>query len=241
MKRFLTSRSLAFTVAFSLCQLSFSTADAQQVGRSRLLPNPVSSGGNRVNIRDPQRGQGGGQFNDPRSGERTHAGVDLTASNEAPVQAVDNGIVIRSVNTQQRTYSTAMDPPLPVDNNGAGNRVTVRHQDGTTSSYFHLTGNQQPSIGERVVEGQVIGAVGRTGNVPSQADTHLHFEYRDRSGTPVRPEIQGVSSTQSTPVQSNYTEPTGRTDLSLAANSNGPSVTPRHPGATPQTASFRLR
>ena len=217
--------------AFFLAETS---AEAQQPGRSRLLPNPVSSGGNRLNVRDPLRGQGGGQFGDPRSSGQPHAGVDLTAPLGAPVQVVNDGTVIRSVDTQHRPYSTANDAPLPPDFNGAGNRVTVRHSDGTTSAYFHLSGDQQPRVGERVVAGQIIGTVGRTGNVPANADTHLHFETRNRNNTPVKPEIDGISTTSPARIEMNENAP-------RQPAPTGPAVTPRRSGTTPQTASFRLR
>lgn len=246
MSRFSLLRCFALAAAAGLYVLSGTAANAQQPGRSRLIPNPVASAGGRVNIPDPQRHQGNGQFRSRTGGQ--HNGVDLTANAGTPVQAVDGGTVIRSVNTQlpdrtrwnsqQQPYSTANDP-LPPDSNDAGNRVTIRHADGSTSAYFHLSGDGQPSVGDRVVPGQVIGNVGRTGNVPTNADTHLHFETRDRNGTPTRPQIDGIPSTQLQPVTTAPQTPVSSGPISLP--STGPAVTPRQAGTSSQTAGFRFR
>ncbi len=225
---------------------------AQTPGRSSLLPNPVPSAGGRVNISDPQRGQGAGRFNTPRNGGRNHNGVDLTAPVGTPVQAAQGGVVIRSESFTPQPYSTVNTPPLPgIGNrfdgagnrmNGAGNRVTIQHDDGTYTSYFHLEGGNQPSVGERVVPGQVIGNVGTSGNVPENADPHLHFEVRDNNGNPVEPRF--IETSQPSQTAGNNSQ---NNDRPAVANpplpepeprNNQPVVPRRQPGTELPTASI---
>jgi murein DD-endopeptidase MepM/ murein hydrolase activator NlpD len=230
------------TLAVATCSADF--AEAQQVGRSRLLPNPVPSGGNRINVRDPQRGQGGGQFGDPRSGGRTHSGIDLTADAGTPVTSVDSGRVIRS-EVSGPYCSTPASNSVPTGTetlrveqrlNSAGNNVVVQHGDGTSAYYYHLNGQEQPAVGAYVLAGQPIGQVGRTGNVPERADTHLHLEVRNSQGIPVAPEITGSNETSNPPaVRPASNNGSGRIEYA------SPVVTPRQPGAAAATASFRLR
>lgn len=62
----------------------------------------------------------------------------------------------------------------------AGNLITIKHEkDGQTeySSYGHLdSGSVAVSVGDRVKQGDVIGAVGNTGD---SLLTHLHFQLND--------------------------------------------------------------
>lgn len=57
---------------------------------------------------------------------------------------------------------------------GYGNYVVIKHANGTQTVYAHLSQNFV-SVGERVVQGQTIGAVGNTGR---STGPHLHFEVR---------------------------------------------------------------
>lgn len=87
-------------------------------------------------------------------------GVDLAASLGTSVLASASGEVIIS-----RTYGY---------NGGYGQYIVVKHDNGTQTLYAHLSQNFV-SAGERVVQGQVIGAVGNTGR---SSGPHLHFEIR---------------------------------------------------------------
>ena len=66
---------------------------------------------------------------------------------------------------------------------GYGNQVIIKHSDGTTSSYSHLS-KINAEVGDQVAQGQVIGKVGKTGNATGP---HLHLERRDRQGRAVNP------------------------------------------------------
>ena len=54
----------------------------------------------------------------------------------------------------------------------AGTYVTIRHSDGTSSLYAHLS-STNVSDGQRVDAGDAIGRVGQTGRA---FGPHLHFE-----------------------------------------------------------------
>jgi len=57
---------------------------------------------------------------------------------------------------------------------GYGNYVVVSHANGTQTLYAHLSRNDV-RVGERVIQGQPLGAVGNTGR---STGPHLHFEIR---------------------------------------------------------------
>lgn len=63
-----------------------------------------------------------------------------------------------------------------------GNRVVIKHDDGVYSAYVHLKrGSAEVSVGQRVQQGQVIAAVGNTGN---STQPHLHVQLMDRARFP---------------------------------------------------------
>ncbi|MCI0619438.1 M23 family metallopeptidase [Candidatus Wolfebacteria bacterium] len=59
-------------------------------------------------------------------------------------------------------------------NGGYGSYVVVRHDNGTQTLYAHNS-NNIVGVGQRVVQGQVIGYVGATGRATG---AHVHFEVR---------------------------------------------------------------
>lgn len=66
-----------------------------------------------------------------------------------------------------------------------GNAIKIRHGDGTTALYGHLSGiNVKP--GQKVKAGQAIGKMGNTGR---SFGSHLHFEVRktDKYGGDINP------------------------------------------------------
>ena len=62
-------------------------------------------------------------------------------------------------------------------NSGYGNYIKIQHPNGSLTLYAHLS---VVSIkeGQSVTQGQVIGAIGNTGNVTGPTGCHLHFEIR---------------------------------------------------------------
>ena len=109
-------------------------------------------------------------FGDPRSGGRTHMGVDCFASLGTPLVAVESGWI---------RYATEQSSPYDCSTgagDGSGNRVSLRGRSGYVYYYGHLdtilVDTDQP-----VERGQVIGTVGRTGNAACST-AHLHLEVK---------------------------------------------------------------
>lgn len=90
-------------------------------------------------------------------------GVDIGAPIGTPVYAAAGGEVVIS------KYS-AGNPWF----GGYGNYIAIKHDNGTQTVYGHLS-QVRVSVGERVNQGEVIGAVGNTGR---STGPHLHFEVR---------------------------------------------------------------
>lgn len=103
----------------------------------------------------------------PVTGRRAmHRGVDLRGRTGAKVHAVAAGKVI-----------------ISKFNKYAGNKVAIRHRDGSTSFYYHLS-RRSVNVGSRVRSHQVIGRVGSTGRVTG---AHLHFGFKNSKGRWMNP------------------------------------------------------
>ncbi len=106
----------------------------------------------------------------PRSGGRTHQGVDLLARRGTPVRAIYDGELFR------------------VAHSGLGGRhIWLRTPWDDEFYYAHLD-EFAPGIstGVEVSQGDLIGYVGTTGNSPPNIP-HLHFEYHPDGGRAVNP------------------------------------------------------
>lgn len=113
-------------------------------------------------IRSDRRGDG--FFAANRNGNRMHEGIDLFAQAGTPVLAARSGKVIAATG-----------------NNGMGNYVIIRHADNIATIYGHLS-RIYVGKGQFVRQGQIIGAVGKTGNANYRdIQPHLHFEVRKNS------------------------------------------------------------
>jgi len=101
-------------------------------------------------------------FNASRSnGTRLHEGIDLLATNGQPIYAVADGVLIRQSGAEAAL--SGMSWGLAGDN-------------GSYYFYAHLSSfTDGLSVGSRVRSGDVIGAVGDTGNA-GPGNNHLHFE-----------------------------------------------------------------
>jgi murein DD-endopeptidase MepM/ murein hydrolase activator NlpD len=106
-------------------------------------------------------GRGDGFFGSDRSGRRTHKGLDLLGQVGTPVLAARSGRVIAAR-----------------QNNGMGKFVVIEHSGGIATLYGHLS-EIWVREGQYVRQGQLIGAIGKTGNANSSGIMpHLHFEVR---------------------------------------------------------------
>jgi murein DD-endopeptidase MepM/ murein hydrolase activator NlpD len=121
-----------------------------------------------------------GEFGAGRNGGRTHEGFDIVAACGVELVAVSNG----------RVLDAGYDPVL------YGNYVLI-HGEEEARSYFyaHLPRPASVGRGERVWEGERIGAVGKTGNAIS-VGCHLHFEIHSTAfrSTPVPRCAAGIAT-----------------------------------------------
>ncbi len=116
------------------------------------LPIPILFGVTRSNLT--------ANFGDPRSGGRTHEGLDIMAPRGALIVSPTAAVVLgRGVWA------------------GAGNYVSTANPGGETFVYMHLDQPSALNSGDLLEPGDLIGFVGNTGNAAGGA-THLHFEIR---------------------------------------------------------------
>lgn len=97
--------------------------------------------------------------------DHTHKGLDIAAKTGTPIYAVADGTV---------TFSGTM--------GGYGNLMIIDHGNGITTYYGHCS-RLNKKEGAKVKAGDVIAAVGNTGN---STGSHLHFEIR-KNGVYVNP------------------------------------------------------
>lgn len=138
-----------------------------------LLALAVANGGLAITIGAPEPGGAEGlrlpvagvrpedlkdSWGDRRSGGRAHKGIDIFAPDGTPVLAPADAVVV-----ERRVH------PL------GGITLYLRDTDGVTVYYYaHLRGYRAGlKEGYLVRRGDVVGYVGRTGNV--QGSSHLHF------------------------------------------------------------------
>jgi murein DD-endopeptidase MepM/ murein hydrolase activator NlpD len=102
---------------------------------------------------------GDGHFGARRSGARKHNGIDLMAPVGTDVRSVKSGWVVAAREAR-----------------GFGKYVEIYHGQGLISIYAHLD-EINVNVLQRVRQGQVIGAIGKTGNANHRAILpHLHLE-----------------------------------------------------------------
>ncbi len=109
-------------------------------------------------------------WGEPRSGGRSHQGVDMMATRGTPLVAIENGTVLR------------------IGNGGLGGKtVWLRSDSGHEYYYAHLDGWASGlGEGDYLEVGELLGYVGNTGNAIHTLP-HLHFEYHRNGGSPVNP------------------------------------------------------
>jgi murein DD-endopeptidase MepM/ murein hydrolase activator NlpD len=94
----------------------------------------------------------------PKGQGLNNDGINIGAPKGAPVVAAANGIVVYAGNEMK----------------GFGNLVLIRHEGGWVTAYAHLD-RMLVTKDAVVAQGDMIGTVGKSGNVPSP---QLHFEVR---------------------------------------------------------------
>ena len=101
-------------------------------------------------------------------GSSNHKGIDIAGPVGTDVWAADGGTVIYA-----QYWSGS----------GYGNIVMIEHDNGDITYYAHLD-SISVQEGDEVAQGDIIGAMGATGNV---SGSHLHFEVRPGGGEPANP------------------------------------------------------
>ena len=96
-------------------------------------------------------------------GMHGHNGVDIASAYGSNIYATAEGTVLIARSAGW--------------NGGYGQYVVIKHPNGTQSLYAHLSG-VTVSAGNYVRQGQVIGYMGRSGQVSGPTGVHLHFEIR---------------------------------------------------------------
>lgn len=94
-----------------------------------------------------------------------HKGVDFGAQTGTPIQAAGDGVV-----------------EMAGWNGGYGQYVRIKHGNGYSTAYAHMS-RMGVKPGQRVRQGQVIGAVGSTGR---STGPHLHYEVM-QNGKQINP------------------------------------------------------
>lgn len=100
------------------------------------------------------------------SWSRYHTGIDFSAAIGTTIRAADTGVVTNAGYNGGAGW--------------AGFYVSIRHADGTSSLYAHMSG-ATVSVGQTVGGGQTIGSVGMTGRT---FGPHTHFEIYPAGATP---------------------------------------------------------
>lgn len=108
-------------------------------------------------------------WGDPRSGGRSHLGVDMIAARNTPLAAIYSGTILR--------ISTG---------DLSGLSIWLRSRNGDEFFYAHLEDYADISVGQSVEEGEIIGYNGSSGNAPPWLP-HLHFEWHPNGGSAVNP------------------------------------------------------
>lgn len=98
--------------------------------------------------------------------DHTHMGMDIASPNGTAIKAAADGTI---------TYAGWM--------GGYGNLIIISHGNGIQTYYGHCS-KLYASVGKEVKAGDIIAAVGSTGN---STGNHLHFEIR-KNGAQVNPQ-----------------------------------------------------
>lgn len=165
-----TTTAPAQTTTTTASTTSTSTTTSTTVPTTTTVPAtaPVTTGGGTCPV------AGSVTFVDswgaPRSGGRSHQGVDMISARGTPLAAIYSGVI-------QRTSSS----------NLGGITIWLKADSGDTFYYAHLEAHAAGiSPGVAVSEGQIIGYNGSSGNAPDYLP-HLHFEYHPAGGGAVNP------------------------------------------------------
>ncbi|HEY2665696.1 MAG TPA: M23 family metallopeptidase [Actinomycetota bacterium] len=143
------------------------TAQAAPAGTPDVqsFPAPAGSGTLTLPVAGPVTSPFGPRTSPTTGVQEFHEGIDIGAPQGTPIRAAASGTV---------TFAGQM--------SGYGNIVILSHAGGLETRYAHQSA-MSVTAGQTVAAGEVIGAVGATGEATGP---HLHFEVR-RNGVAVDP------------------------------------------------------
>lgn len=113
------------------------------------------------------------RFGEPTKVQKSHTGIDIANKEGTPIPEFNTGTVTEIGNQP----------------GGYGNYVKIKDTSGYTERYSHLK-KAYVKVGQAVKRGDIIGLMGKTGNVysPSGGDpSHLHYEIVDAYNRYVNP------------------------------------------------------
>jgi murein DD-endopeptidase MepM/ murein hydrolase activator NlpD len=117
----------------------------------------TASGALTLPVAGPVTSPFGARTSPTTGAQEFHEGIDIAAAQGTPIRAAASGTV---------TFAGQM--------SGYGNVVIVSHDGGLQTRYAHQSA-MSVTAGQTVAAGEVIGAVGATGEATGP---HLHFEVR---------------------------------------------------------------
>ena len=123
----------------------------------RALQAATGSGALTLPVAGPVTSPFGARTSPTTGAQEFHEGIDIGAARGTPIRAAASGTV---------TFAGQM--------SGYGNVVIVSHDGGLQTRYAHQSA-MSVTAGQTVAAGDVIGAVGSTGEATGP---HLHFEVR---------------------------------------------------------------
>jgi murein DD-endopeptidase MepM/ murein hydrolase activator NlpD len=162
-----TTTTLAATASTAGGEPATTTTAPPETGTTAPPPPPPASSGGACPVAGAVSFTD--SWGDPRSGGRSHKGVDMIAARNTPLVAIFSGRI-------QRLSSGAL----------SGVALYLRADNGDQFFYAHLESYADISVGQSVAEGEVIGYNGSSGNAPDHLP-HLHFEYHPGGGSAVNP------------------------------------------------------
>jgi hypothetical protein len=121
-----------------------------------------SSGGSEgsTTVPGPDSKNWSGRYGEPRSGGRTHKGIDVALPIGTPLKAVMDGVISKAQSgSGERSY---------------GLYVEIQHSGGKSTLYAHMS-KINVKVGDQVKKGDIIGLSGNSG---FSTGPHLHFELR---------------------------------------------------------------
>ena len=135
------------------------TADAAPPSAAdvQTFPAPPGSGTLTLPVAGPVTSPFGARTSPTTGSQEFHEGMDIGAAEGTPIRAAAPGTV---------TFAGQM--------SGYGNVVILSHGGGMQTRYAHQSA-MSVTAGQTVAAGEVIGAVGATGEATGP---HLHFEVR---------------------------------------------------------------